>query len=315
MNIWKKLLAALCFLLIVGLCVQIIVPESIYSVTTAQASTKVKLNKKKATLTVGDTLQLKISGTKSKVSWSSSNKTVAKVSKKGKITALKAGKATIIAKVNREKYKCKINVVNLNKTKATLTVDDTLQLKVLGTTSKVTWSSSNKSVVKVSKKGKVTAIKAGKATITAKVEGVKCKCKITVKKLGGTYTGELIRFIGKSIKDFNSVVADPIPSSNKSYDNYYNEFFTLFCNSTGTIHGMRLESGYNTYTLLGVYPGMKYNDAHAALIGNDFLLTGGNSLSLIYSESETYPNTQVILKRNTTINGGVIKSIEFSINK
>ncbi len=44
------------------------------------------------------------------------------------------------------------------------------------------WSSSNKKVAKVNQKGKVTALKKGKATITAKLEnGKKLKCKITVK--------------------------------------------------------------------------------------------------------------------------------------
>ena len=57
--------------------------------------------------------------------------------------------------------------------------------------SSTTWTSSNKQVAKVSKTGKVTAKKAGKATITAKVKAVKTKgkkaktyrltCTVTVK--------------------------------------------------------------------------------------------------------------------------------------
>ena len=75
---------------------------------TAQA--KVKINKKKATITVGKTLQLKIKGTKKKKKWSSSNKWVATVNKKGKVKGLRAGRATITAKVGKKKYKCKVTV-------------------------------------------------------------------------------------------------------------------------------------------------------------------------------------------------------------
>ncbi|MGN0488464.1 MAG: Ig-like domain-containing protein [Ruminococcus sp.] len=46
------------------------------------------------------------------------------------------------------------------------------------------WSSSDKKVAKVNKNGKVTALKKGKATITAKLgSGKKLKCKITVKNI------------------------------------------------------------------------------------------------------------------------------------
>lgn len=71
----------------------------------------------------------------------------------------------------------------LNKTKATIYVGKSVKLKVKhkSANKKVKWKSSNKKVAKVSKKGKVTGKKAGKATITAQVGKKKYKCKITVK--------------------------------------------------------------------------------------------------------------------------------------
>ena len=69
----------------------------------------------------------------------------------------------------------------LSKTRATLYNGKTLQLKVTGTTKTVRWSSSNSKVAKVSRKGLVTALKVGKATITARVDGKKLACKVTVK--------------------------------------------------------------------------------------------------------------------------------------
>ncbi len=74
------------------------------------AASKVKISKTKATMTVGKTMQLKIKGTKKKVTWSSNKKSVATVSKKGKVTAKKAGKATITAKVGKKKFKCSVTV-------------------------------------------------------------------------------------------------------------------------------------------------------------------------------------------------------------
>lgn len=74
------------------------------------AEAKVKINKKKATIQVGKTVQLKVTGTKKKVTWSSSKKKVATVSSKGKVTGKSAGKTVITAKVGGKKYKCTVTV-------------------------------------------------------------------------------------------------------------------------------------------------------------------------------------------------------------
>lgn len=71
--------------------------------------------------------------------------------------------------------------VKLNKTIVTLTVGKTVTLKVENTNQKVKWSSSKKSVATVNANGKVKAVKAGTAKITAEVSGKKYVCKVTVK--------------------------------------------------------------------------------------------------------------------------------------
>lgn len=71
---------------------------------------KVKINKKAVTMTVGQTIKLKVKGTKKKVKWKSKKKAIVTVSKKGKLTAKKAGKTTIIAKLGSKKYTCKVTV-------------------------------------------------------------------------------------------------------------------------------------------------------------------------------------------------------------
>lgn len=72
------------------------------------------LNMPKATLTkkkgANHTAQLKMQWVKGKVKWSSSNKKVATVDAKGKVTAKKKGTAKISAKVGGKTYKCKITV-------------------------------------------------------------------------------------------------------------------------------------------------------------------------------------------------------------
>lgn len=76
----------------------------------AEAATTIKISKKTLTLEVGKSSTLKITGTKSKVTWSSSSKTVATVSTAGKVTAKKVGTATVTATVNKKKYTCKVTV-------------------------------------------------------------------------------------------------------------------------------------------------------------------------------------------------------------
>ena len=83
----------------------------------AQAVT-VKINKQSATLFPGKTITLKVVGTSKKVTWSSSNKAVAKVSVSGKVTAVKKGNATIKAEVSGKIYRCKVKVSKQSKKSA-----------------------------------------------------------------------------------------------------------------------------------------------------------------------------------------------------
>ncbi len=70
---------------------------------------------------------------------------------------------------------------SISKTKVTLTVGSAKKLRVSNGTVK-SWKSSRKSVARVNSNGKVTAKKAGKATITAILtDGTKLKCKVIVK--------------------------------------------------------------------------------------------------------------------------------------
>ena len=166
------------------------------TVTVKAPATAVKLNKTTAVINKGKTLTLKATvapaDTTDKLTWSSSNTAVAKVTGSGKVTAVKAGTAKITVKTTSGKTAvCTVKVavpstaVKLNITYASLEITTTLSLKATVTpadsTDTVTWSSSNPAVAAVSSRGFVTAVKPGTATVTAKTTGGKsATCTITV---------------------------------------------------------------------------------------------------------------------------------------
>ena len=125
------------------------------------------------------------------------NKKIAKVDKKGKITGKKAGKATVtitytngsrrIFQVKVQKGIVKTTSVSVNKRNIILArKGKSFQLKVTLTPvtsqQKVTYKSSNSKVAAVNSKGKIVAKKKGTATITVKPGNKKITCKVKVKK-------------------------------------------------------------------------------------------------------------------------------------
>ena len=125
------------------------------------------------------------------------NKKIAKVDRKGKITGKKAGKATVtitytngsrrIFQVKVQKGIVKTTAVSVNKRNIILAKKGkSFQLKVTLTPvtsqQKVTYKSSNSKVAAVNSKGKIVAKKKGTATITVKSGNKKITCKVKVKK-------------------------------------------------------------------------------------------------------------------------------------
>ena len=107
MNQLKRIYKVCMLVLILSMVSPAALPMS--SVTVAQAAT-IKLSKKELSLKVGKSYTLKVSGTKQKVAWTTSKKSVAIVSKSGKVVAKRAGTSTITATVNKKKYTCKVTV-------------------------------------------------------------------------------------------------------------------------------------------------------------------------------------------------------------
>lgn len=94
-----------------GLCLRLLLFTMFLIVTDLEpAQAAVKLNQTSLSMCVGDSAQLKLTGTSKKAKWKSSAPKVVKVSSKGNIKALKKGNATITATLNQKKYNCKVNV-------------------------------------------------------------------------------------------------------------------------------------------------------------------------------------------------------------
>ena len=99
--------------------------------TQIQAATKVKLNKTNVSINIGDSIRLKVTGTKNKITWSSLNKRVASVSSNGKVTGKALGKTTIKANVGRKMLKCTVNVKNvLSVNKSSITIQEEGSVKI-----------------------------------------------------------------------------------------------------------------------------------------------------------------------------------------
>lgn len=150
--------------------------------------TKITLNQTTVSLENGASFHLKASTSNgSPVTFKSNKKNVATVDNSGKITAIKPGEAIITVKADQSEVSCKVTVrkpsIKLSETKCSLKAGKSKKI-----TAKVSsgqnpkWSSSKSSVAKVDQSGKITAVKKGTATITAKVDGVTATCLITVTK-------------------------------------------------------------------------------------------------------------------------------------
>ncbi|MBS7342631.1 MAG: Ig-like domain-containing protein, partial [Parabacteroides sp.] len=162
--------------------------------------TGVTLEPTSLSLFTGDTAPLTATvqpsdATNQNVTWKSSNTEVATVDANGKVTAVGEGNATItVTTVDGSKTAtCIVTVtvpvtgVKLNKETLELFTDgsETLTATVEpgnATNKNVTWSSSDETIATVDNNGTVTAVGAGKATITATAGGITATCVVHVRK-------------------------------------------------------------------------------------------------------------------------------------
>lgn len=130
------------------------------------------------------------------VNWSSSNTSIATIDASGNVTGKKPGKVTItaVSKDGKASATYAVTVTEVKATKIKLNHKSLLMKKGTSfskikvtispnnvTNKKITWTSSNKKVATVTSSGKIKAVKAGTAVITAKTSnGKKASVKIKV---------------------------------------------------------------------------------------------------------------------------------------
>lgn len=163
----------------------------------------VSLDKTYLTLTVGDSETLTANvlppnADNKGVTWRSSFSAIASVDSSGKVTALRAGKATVTAVTADGSYTatCDVTVVtgnvavtgvSISRTTADIEMggDITLSATVIpsgATNKKADWSSANTAVATVNAAGKVTAVSVGETSVTITTQdGAKtASCRVTV---------------------------------------------------------------------------------------------------------------------------------------
>lgn len=187
----QKMKAVLSAIMVMAMLVTAVNLPAVYSKAAAP-----ELSIKKITIEKGKTKKITVQNApkSARMKWSSSNKKVVKVSRKGKITGIKKGSAKVTCRMTYrkngkkavKKFRVKVTVraaMKLSMTKASLkrgqTVSVSVNRKPKG--AKVTWSSANSKIAKVSR-GKITGVANGTTKITARVKFRENK-KNVVKKL------------------------------------------------------------------------------------------------------------------------------------
>jgi len=153
-------------------------------------TTPLVLDQTSITIPSGETARITATGGSGEIVWTSSNDEIATVSG-GSVTGVAGGTVTITATTGDESVTCTVTVtgdpwvspaqLSLNRTDFTLSEKyPSFQMKVNGTDSPVTWSSSNVNVATVDSNGVVKRVGKGNATITAQVDGQTLTCIVRV---------------------------------------------------------------------------------------------------------------------------------------
>ena len=177
------------------------------SVSVKTPVTNITLDKEDFAITAGESAKIGAAitpenATNTKLTWSSSNTSVATVSSDGTVKALTPGETTITVTSNNDStfenvsksVKVTVNAatvavtgVTLNKTSLTLTEGETSELSATvnpsnATDKSVSWTSNDTSVVTVDENGKITAVAAGTAKVSVTTtDGSKtASCLVTV---------------------------------------------------------------------------------------------------------------------------------------
>ena len=147
------------------------------------AESEAQLTQKSLSMMVSQEKKIRLQGASGKVTWTSSDETVATVSR-GMITAVAEGSCVITAVNKNRRYTCDVTVqeASLSQTDISLLRRRRVRLTVKGYDETPVWTSSRPSVASVDENGWVTGKKRGRCRISAQCGDIILTCAVQVVK-------------------------------------------------------------------------------------------------------------------------------------
>ncbi|MDF2540239.1 MAG: hypothetical protein K0S76_3260 [Herbinix sp.] len=138
------------------------------------------LNRNDIYLKKGEEFHLYVVALNKRVSFTSTDFRVAGVNFNGRVYAYQTGDCFILAKVDDRILKCRVQVMDINKSHLTLRSGRTKKLNIQGAGAFVRWKSSNPDIASVSMFGRVKGKSKGKVIIYGRVNGKTFTCEVKV---------------------------------------------------------------------------------------------------------------------------------------
>lgn len=264
------------------------------------------------------------------ITWASEDKTVATVSRKGLLTAVKAGKTTITATINGVSGSCKVTVVDaavkvtgvkLDKTEAVIAVGERLQLNYELTPENasiktVSWATSDAGKASVDRDGVVTGVAAGEAKITVTTDdgGFTAECTVKVSSgvdsLAITGYSETAKVVAKGSQETLAVEFFPKAASDKTLE------WTTSDNSIATVESEGEGMGKVTFsaTKTGAVTVTATSKANAKATASQSFFVKGEEALYIKPEGTIYAGRKAEYSFNTAAYGTPI-SVKWTVGE
>ena len=184
--------------------------------------------------------------------------------------------------------------LKLNRSSATIYTSGNTSVKLSaaldGKTVNARWSSNNTSVAKVDSTGKVTAKKAGVATIAATANGVTAKCTVTVKDNRSS-----------SGKNYKCIMTSGSDASKRKVGNVTFSWKSQYINGSGTYNSIYVTKGNKT-TLVAR---MKELSAYVISDGQEVFYSAGREQSTVYRKKLSDKKASSVFRKRTDYGFGL----------
>lgn len=299
------------------------IPANAAATSTVKSITVKNLPSNTLTLKAGKTFTLRTNTTSGNLKFSTSNKKIVTVSSAGKIKAVKKGSANItislksnakIKKVVKVKVGQPATRVKVNKSALTIKKGRSAVIKATvgpntASNKKVIWKSSNSKIAKVSVSGRVTAVRGGRATITAIAadgSGKKAICRVTVRASVSSISfsktnGKM--YVGRTMQ--LSPVIKPADATNKKCAWSSSNDKVAVVNSAGNVYAAATGTAVITAKATdgtGKKATYKVTVAKANTIASA-TVSDPQTVQVTLSGSQKLPASSFVVKASTVLNG------------